>query len=241
MTKRPSVWRFSTHSLAAATSPASPTPGPTSAVGEDDSRRDSVLLGAREHRKREVRFAAKCHRRWDMGLLAYDFGIRPLLRQVRLRVDGKVRSLRRCGQRDDDPTVGDLAQRTAVLTLHTNGMRTRLGKRSVIDDQRLKWHALGQVGQGETDRRAAHLVVGPRRSAQKCSRRWWTVSASLGSLAKSVEIDSTLLRRSSDSRPSTYIAKLARWRLSQRCWPSAVRYSERRSLTPSEIGTFMPP
>ena len=104
------------------------------------------------------------------ALVAADALDAPLLEraeELRLHVDRQMGALRRSGQRNDDLTVGDFAERAAVLTLHTNGTRTGLGKRRVIDDERQKRHRARQISQGGAHRRESHRIVGPRRRTEK--------------------------------------------------------------------------
>ena len=89
-------------------------------VGENDSFGNSVLLGTRKQAKRDVGLGLKRHLRGNMRLRAQRLGVGPRVRKIQLHIDGNVRPSRRCGERNDHLTVGNFAQRAAVLTLHSD-------------------------------------------------------------------------------------------------------------------------
>lgn len=83
--------------------------------------------------------------------------------QVQRHVDGQVRRVSRHHERRSGLAIGNLAERAAVLPLHTHGVAAAFGKGGVIADPGLNRRAPGHGTKGVASGDAADLSVGPGR------------------------------------------------------------------------------
>src|SRR5689334_21265609 len=98
---------------------------------------------------------------WNVSFASTSLVLGPTGRQIQLEVDGNVRAARRDTQAHANLTIGNLACRACVLTLHADRMLALFEKASVVEDPRVDRLMLGHRRDGISCGCAANVAIAP--------------------------------------------------------------------------------